>query len=248
MVDKTLLVSRAAHNNALWCDLVCSTHGSKGEFCDAYWQSQGPAPRFYPNLVTLQKDAAAVVVQLKKIQQETASQPRSSWSVKDSFNLLDLQPLGFQRLFEAEWIYRPAGKITSGFSDHDLVWSKISDIDYLADWEQTWSGDDSLFAQKRIFSTSLLNRSDVAVLGAYRNQRLVGGVIANHGARVVGLSNLFGPPLEQQTFWLEAANVAQIHFPDLPLVGYERGQDLMFAKEAGFESLQSLAVWVSQMT
>ena len=61
-------------------------------------------PRFYPNVVTLAHDDAAIAEQRSTIDILATSNLPGRWAVKDSFNKLDLSRAGFDVLFEASWI------------------------------------------------------------------------------------------------------------------------------------------------
>src|SRR5512137_115235 len=98
-------IEQAARNSAIWCDTVCRTHGTPGEFYDAVWVNRHPVPRFYSNAVTL-SDQRSAAMQLDHIQALLATSLPGSWSVKDSFCALDLAELGFQLLFGATWLWR----------------------------------------------------------------------------------------------------------------------------------------------
>ena len=65
-------------------------------------------PRFYPNAVTLAPGDAAVAEQRGTIDILLKSNLPGRWSVKDSFNTLDLSRRGFDLLFDAQWIRRMA--------------------------------------------------------------------------------------------------------------------------------------------
>jgi hypothetical protein len=68
-----------------------------------------------------------------------------------------------------------------------------------------------------------------------------GGGILSRGAEVVGLSNLFGSATDM--VWRSLAAMAYEVFPGLPLVGYDRGNELAAAHQAGFETIGPLRVW-----
>ena len=70
---------------------------------------------------------------------------------------------------------------------------------------------------------------------------LLAAVSLNQGADVVGLSNLFGFPID--VVWRSLVATAGEIFPGLPLAGYERGDDLAAAHRAGFETVGPLRVW-----
>ncbi|MGE7387361.1 hypothetical protein ACQKM2_17955, partial [Streptomyces sp. NPDC004126] len=93
------LRAAAARNNAEWCAAVSRS----GHFRDALWCSPHRTPPLYPDAVTLTPGATAAEV-LAGV--NTAA---PGCSVKDSFAALDLAPAGFEVLFGAQWIHRPAG-------------------------------------------------------------------------------------------------------------------------------------------
>ncbi|WP_345409993.1 hypothetical protein [Nonomuraea salmonea] len=92
-------VIAAARDNAAWCDLMCRAHGRPGMFAGVAWTNPVRTPPFYPDAVTLSPLATATDV-LPHIDAGSGA------SVKDSFATLDLP--GFEVLFEAHWIHRPA--------------------------------------------------------------------------------------------------------------------------------------------
>jgi hypothetical protein len=84
----------------------------------------------------------------------------------------------------------------------------------------------------------------IAFIAAYRQGQIVAGVIANRTGEVVGLSNLFVPGEAKTMFWAGCVAGVMAAFPGLPVVGYERGDDLAIAQTLGFESLGPLRVWL----
>lgn len=237
-------VEQAARNNAIWCDTMCRAHGAAGEFYEAVWLNRNPAPRFYPNVVTLveQHDVAA---QLAQIGELAATFP-GQWAVKDSFAELGLAALDFQLYFEATWIWRTPSAPLPKVDDHGVQWVRLEDAAQLTQWETAWSGNPighSATPQPRLFLPALLADPDVAFIAAYQGSAIIAGAIANRTDTVVGLSNLFTPPTEHVAFWAGCVATAQATFPELPLVGYESGADLAHAEAVGFEKLHSLRVW-----
>jgi hypothetical protein len=87
----------------------------------------------------------------------------------------------------------------------------------------------------------LLADTNVVFVSIQGDGGIVGGGILNRGAKVVGLSNLFGPALDM--VWRSLAAKAGEIFPSLPLVGYESGRELAVAHQAGFETVGFLRVW-----
>ncbi|WP_312026902.1 hypothetical protein [Streptomyces sp. WAC 06725] len=117
-------VRAAARNNAEWCAAVCRAHGVNGEFGDDAWTSSRRTPPLYPDAVTLTDRLAPPTSTEPESGRSGTVRPGSlspltgllsridtvspGCSVKDSFACLDLTPAGFEVLFEAQWIHRPA--------------------------------------------------------------------------------------------------------------------------------------------
>lgn len=232
--------ARAAHNNARWCDTVCRAWGAPGEFRPALWLNRHTVPPFYSNAVTLA--AAAAGEQLAAVADLAAE--RATFSVKDSFAALDLRPLGFDVLFEAQWMWRePAAPppVADGGPD----WSIVDTPDELALWEAAWAGlhEGGVPETERIFRPPLLAEPGFVFLAGRRDGRITAVAAANRSGDEVGLSNVFSPSEEMAVCWAGVVAFAGELFPGRPLVGYERGDDLAAAFAAGFQPVAPLRVW-----
>jgi hypothetical protein len=241
MESATLL---AAKNNAAWCDLVCRSHGIPGAFNEHYWLNRGSVPRFYPNMVTLSESRPSVAAQMARAEEAMAAAPLRSLSVKDSFSTLGLDSLGFGRLFDASWIWRPPATRVEWDPAAAITWSHVNDGAGLARWEDAWADASAPAGPGRTFRDTLLGQPAVAFVAALREGRIVGGFAANVADGVVGLSNLFGLPGEPEALWQGAVTAVSTIFPGRPLVGYEHGATLDHAKAAGFKTLRPLTVWM----
>jgi hypothetical protein len=235
--------ARAARNNAAWCDLICGTHGGPGEFHEHYWDHAAVVPRYYPNMVTLSEGRGAVASQMEGIERGIATAQSGQWSLKDSFNSLELGPLGLVRLFEAQWIWRPNAQGVAAAPLAKTEWSRVTSAAGLRKWEVAWRNRWSYGLSERTFHDTLVERPEVAIIVASRAGRIVGGAIANLTEDVVGLSNFFGLPGEEEAQWLGAIPAICSIFPGVPLVGYQSGHGLEHAKAAGFKTLRPLTVW-----
>jgi hypothetical protein len=242
-------IELAARNNAIWSDTICREHGIPGEFDDAVWINRHPVPRFYSNVVTL-ADQRHAATQLARIQGLLASSLPGRWSVKDSFRALDLTALGFELLFEATWLWRGVFPTAPPRPHTATRWTWVSSSPELANWETAWAGDAanaSPVPRPRLFVPALLTNPDVAFIAGYQDQAIVAGAIANRTDDIVGVSNVFVPSNESIEFWSGCIASVQERFPGLPLVGYEREQDLTAAQAVGFERVQNLRVWTRQV-
>ncbi|MCX6049614.1 MAG: hypothetical protein NT075_31325 [Chloroflexi bacterium] len=235
----------AAYNNAMWCDVVCRAHGQLGEFTPELWLNRQATPAYYPNAVTLRgvDGCAAQMVQLGEFARTGVLK---EWAVKDSFCTLDLTALGFRILFEAEWIYRAPDLPKPDFTGEDVQWRPLKHPSDLVAWEAAWAGEpvDEFSTREAIFKPSLLTDPDITFVAAYQAERIIAGAIANRTQGVVGLSNVFVPALHEAPFWAGCVAAVIDAFPGLPVVGYERDEELTQAKALGFETVGPLRIWV----
>ncbi|MCJ1681367.1 hypothetical protein MTF65_29230 [Streptomyces sp. APSN-46.1] len=227
------LLLSAARNNAEWCAAVCRTGG----FGPHAWSSAHRTPPLYPDAVTLTRDASAAAL-VAGI--DTGS---PGCSVKDSFAALDLAPAGFEVLFEAHWIHRPAGAAQTAPAARPaaLRWARVTAAGELAAWEAAWDGEEST----GLFHPGLLGEDFAFLAGHDAAGRIAAGAAANRTGRVVGISNVFtaaGTPADEA--WTGALAALSGIWPGLDVVGYESGDDLDTAVHHGFTPLGPLRVWL----
>jgi hypothetical protein len=199
-----------------------------GEFGGGLWISAGHALPFYPNAITLSPDVTAA--------EATASQdPSRPFAIKDSFARLDLAPHGLTPLFDATWIAVP----TPAGGD-ESSWHVVTNPDDLVRWEAAWAGGGEVIG---LFQPALLDDPDCLVLACRQDGTQVGGAIAFTAGGVTGISNVFKSGIADGPLWAGAVRVIARARPDLPIVGYERGEDLAAARRAGFTVLGPLRIW-----
>ena len=221
-----------SQNNARWCDLVVQSHGGHGVFAQDAWTSPNRTPPLFPDAVTL-IPSPRVSDLLSRIDSS------SGCTIKDSFASLDLTAKGFSVLFDAQWISSVAQadrewRVPSG-------WSQITDPDSMGLWEEAWRHDDG---PRGIFLPGLLSKG-VVVLGSFKNDRVIAGGIVSRSVDAAGISNVFAEPGHGSETWSALAQCAWAHFPDLPLIGYERDEELADALRSGFHAVGALRVWIA---
>jgi RimJ/RimL family protein N-acetyltransferase len=219
-------VRAAARNNADWCDAFCRAHGISGRFDDDAWWSAERTPPLYPDAVTLVPgvDAGSILARIDA---------GPGCSIKDSFADLELAGEGFEVLFRAQWLRLEAAV------GRDEAWSWIPTAEELSKWEAAWGGDEPGF-----FPASLLADETVVFLARYEADQLVAGAVANRGATVVGLSNVFEVNGDLESAYRGAAGAVREPWGPISVVGYESGAALEAARRAGFAGIGELAVWV----
>ncbi|MFF4645829.1 hypothetical protein [Streptomyces sp. NPDC001389] len=229
--DPPALLSAAARNNAEWCAAVSRS----GHFRDGVWCSPRRTPPLYPDAVTLTPGASAADV----LAGVDTTGP--GCSVKDSFASLDLAPAGFAVLFEAQWIHRPAGAaVPAAPAGVPLEWDEVEGPGELEAWEAAWSDGDG----RGLFHPGLL-REGILFLAGRAGGRITAGAVLSTGGGAVGVSNVFARTgAGADAAWAAALGAAARHWPGLPVVGYEHGEDLDAAVRAGFTPLGPLRVWL----
>ncbi|MGQ3297912.1 hypothetical protein [Reyranella sp.] len=216
MKDWTLA---AALNNARWCDAVCRVHGQAGRFLPHMWVNADVVPRFYPNAVTLAVGDTALDEQLTTVEILQKSNLPGRWSVKDSFNTLDLSRRGFDLLFDATWI---RSVMPAEGPSTDIVWTR-------EEKGEGWPVDDP----------------DFAMFKGRRGFKVVAGFMLYRAEEMVGVSNVVAEAADAPAVWRSLTLLAAQTFPRLALVGYESGDELVAAVKSGFEAGDKLRVWVT---
>jgi hypothetical protein len=199
--------------------------------------------RHAPDAVTV-AGVEAAPAQMEAIAALVGSTRQREWVVKDSFQSLDLNLLGFEPLFDAEWVALSGPPPDVKHDPSEYRSTTVTSKAGLIAWEQSWAGekvDADAISEPRVFTPRLLADTNVVFVSIQGDGGIVGGGILNRGAEVVGLSNLFGSTIN--VVWQSLAAMAREIFPGLPLVGYERGYELAAAHQAGFETVGPLKVW-----
>lgn len=230
-VDKRAIV--AANNNADLYEAMFSTHNL------AYARENVAfvaieTPPYYSNLTVLAPGYQDEIG--RKI--NALAKQGVAVGVKDSFCELDPNSFGLKVLFRASWIWRQP----SGHAD-STDWMQLSDSADLVLWEEAWKRAGSS-TEQHMFRPQMLKRQGISFFGRKIGGAFESGCIANVSSNCIGISNVFS--LEPSaTIFAEA--VAAIGTMDChrPLVGYEAGQDLELARDAGFETIGGLRVLVS---
>ena len=225
------LARMAARNNAEWCDAFCRTHGIAGRFRAESWSTSVRTPPLYPDAVTLLPGV--------EVEHLLCGIDRSEGcSVKDSFADLDLTAAGFRPLFQAEWLHQASGNARAASC---RGWSTLTTEQQLGEWESTWAGRTEASG---VFRPALLVDETIRVLARYDGGRIVAGGVANRSATVIGLSNVFDAAGDVESAWLGGAAAAKAVWGQMPVVGYDSGASLDAARQAGFDSIGDLVVWL----
>jgi hypothetical protein len=219
-------VAAAIWNNVALCDAVCHLHNNSTCVESRFWRTLTPAPPYFPDLITIHP--AATSHQVGTLLADTGGR-----SVKDSYATLDLAPFGFSPLFTANWIRRERSRLNL---PPVMVWSKVESRGEFEFWRSIHGSAGSIPPQ-------LLSDPGFSVfLGRDESGRRA-GFIANRSHEVVGVSNVFAADLPLDQVWREVAAVLATQYPGRVAVGYEEGDALAAAIDAGFAAIGPLTVW-----
>jgi hypothetical protein len=230
------LLDAAVANNASWCSAVCGAHGHPSVRGQRLWASPGHGVRFYPNAITLSPEVSAAEVL-------AVAHPSGAFAVKDSYGALDLAPAGFLLPIQASWIARPAAAGPASGPD----WHQLTSPGELAAWEAAWAGEAG--AGPPVFTRELFADPRCAVLacrrdGVSRHEGIVAGAIGYAADGVAGISNVFSTVYPGALLFTSLPAAAARLWPGLPVVGYEDGTALDAARQANFDAIGNLRIWV----
>jgi hypothetical protein len=238
-------VGLAALNNALWYDALFRAHGVPGNMLGSVWLSRRVPPPFHSNLVVVsgQVSESEVLGHIRSLMKEPLP---PHWTVKDSFCNLDLAPLGFDVMFEASWIGLESGKPAARGVLPGTRWTRVSSPAEAAEWEAAWRGhsnnQDARTGPPQ-FPAALFVDPEFAFFAGRQGRTVIAGGIAHRTGSVVGLSNVFVHAGDPADAWAGLLRCTGNAFPGLPVVGYERGDELESAIAVGFEPIGPLKVW-----
>ncbi|MEL6573269.1 MAG: hypothetical protein AAFQ64_16520 [Pseudomonadota bacterium] len=221
-----------AQNNADLYEAVFDAHGLRHDKLPYAFVGQDCPPPYYSNLTILAPNQTkAVVSELSKL----AVRFNGTIGLKDSFCELQLEQNGFEKLFDASWIW-----LEPKLQEMPDGWKILSDHNELAAWEACWKRNGSP-TERRMFPEAILERQDVFFLGKKQGAGFVMGCIANVSNNCVGLSNVFAERPSAHAF-SQATDAVGAFGNKRPIVGYESGAELDFAIQKGFTIVGDLRI------
>ncbi len=227
-------LEQAVLNNAAWCDAIATAQGLVTNWSDSVWCCKQPMPRFYPNLITLQR-GHDVHARVRAVDQHLDSS--LGWGIKDSFKELALAEQGFVAAFDAQWYCRapdsssPTEWAIRRLTGYEL--ETVSDPAAFGQWVEGWGEGAG------IFEPQLLDNDAVELRLQKQGGQIVAGFAANRSGDVVGVSNTFGRPDA-----ILAGIVAVIaENPGAGVVGYGSDAQVAALQEVGFRPVGGLRIW-----
>jgi hypothetical protein len=216
----------AVRASLAWYQEVFRVHRIPTRTEDGLWSAGKTPPRWHSVAKTLRRDVPAARVL-------RATDPFDSCSVADSYATLDLGGHGFQPLFRATWLFRPAP--AGPPPTWPKGWSVVSDAHELDAWNTAHDTNGVLLP-------ALLEHPRFTFLVRHASGQMVAGAVLHRVADAVELSNTWAVG-EQAAEIPSMLDCAGMMLPGLAVVGYSPDDTLGNFTEAGFQSLGPQVVW-----
>ena len=189
--------SACVANSLGWYEAMLRPHGVAGAITSGVWAIRQRVPPYYSNAITVDtSDPAAQTAVLRDL----AKDLNRPFSVKYSFAALELAPLGFRPLFDAEWMWRDPSPGPPADGRHDLEWRRVTDLEELDQWEAAWRSNGSP-ADTRVFLPELLAPGDVVLLAGRRGDRIDRGLRGQPHPRRRRLLQFLGRDADGSPSW-----------------------------------------------
>lgn len=235
-------LAKAIRNNNDLYEAVFSPQELQSHRNNSSWYCPEKTPPLYSNLVTVCENWKPDDI-FRAIDANFKKENWDEWSIKDSFGCLDLREYGFEKLFDAKWIYLEAERFTPIKMDGKLIYKIVESADVLANWRIAWDSDEKL--GKQIFDAELLDNPKVFFIAGYDNEKIVSGCFVNKTADVSGISNFFAPD-ENINYWSEMIEFIFDSIKVTDIVGYERKNLTEKLQTLGFKTIGDLTVWLKK--
>lgn len=222
-------LKEAVINNADWCDAMATAHGIATRYNEYVWATECSMPRFYPNVITLQRGML-----IDELVDSIAANLPAGWGVKDSFDELRLDVLGFKSAFQAHWYCRPPGNYETKYKESKFNIRTVNSEADLRNWVSGWGQGDG------IFNSSIVADDSVELIYATQDGDVVSGLAINHSAGSVGISNSFGTA----DALLDCLIRVVEKYSSKGIVGYGDKKEAETLSVFGFEKIGDLRVWL----
>ncbi|MFK8077567.1 MAG: hypothetical protein AB8B84_13355 [Granulosicoccus sp.] len=210
---------------------MATAHGVATNYNESVWSTGYSMPRFYPNVITMQKG-----IQIDDVIESIAPNLPAGSGVKNSFDELKLEDLGFRSAFQAHWYCRPPGKNVTKHKESKLELRTVNSQADLRYWVSGWGQGDG------IFNSSIAADECVELIYATQGGDVLSGLVINHSEGSVGISNIFGTGDALLTC---LAAVVETH-SSKGIVGYGDENEIATLSVFGFEKIGDLRVWIKE--
>jgi len=237
---------RAISNNIGFCELIFRSHDITFIKSNSILYSVEKALPLTPNIMTRSRSWRPDV-HFQQIDAVAINAGWDFWSINDSFSSLNLVKFGFDRLFDATWIYLEGSAFKRSETSANLRWDLIKGRRELSAWRLAWNKNESGGnVADLIFADRLLENPRIHFIAGYEGERLVAGCILNRTEPVFGISNFFATDDSAAT-WSGMIEFIRTSVTSNDLVGYEKATVIDgYLAGLGFEQVGDLTVWIKK--
>lgn len=200
------------------------------------------SPPLYSNLVTRQVDAPISHL-IEEIDEVFKRECWPEWSIKDSFNVLELGTYGFEKLFEAQWFHLDKKSFQPKTKSFPIKFQPVTNQSELEDWIRIWG--EGIETGKKIFTPHLIEDTSIQLV-SYSSTQTSGVALLNQGhGEPVGISNFF-PEKETTAIWSSLVSFIFENYNANEVVGYEGANVMEKVSSLGIDSIGPLSVWLKK--
>lgn len=230
----------AITNNLALYQAVLVSHDLELKRADDIYYLEKQAPPLYSNLVTRVNSWSPDSI-FRTIDHNFEVENWNEWSIKDSFQCLDLVPFGFEKLFNSQWLYLNPENFLKLDSSTQINFRIVANRRDLSVWIETWGEDVEL--GERIYNEKLLANPNIHFVIGYLDEVPVYVALLNQSEpSVVGISNFFVQK-ETSIVWTELISFILGKFGKVNIVGYEDNKTTSALSVLGVECVGDLSVW-----
>lgn len=243
---KTKLEKAIDNNHGIY-EAVFDSLGIAWTKTESIWYCLQETPPLHSNLVTRIASLKPDEI-FQKINDTFQKESWDRWSIKDSFNDLDIHEYGFEVLFGAQWMYLDAKKFTPIPDDLDLTYTVAKSTDELAKWRSAWEKVNGELSAQIYIDSVVENKKLFFVMGENKEGEVISLCLLNKTDDVIGISNFCSPEADVVLFWSSMIEFIQTTFGPIDIVGYERKVLLERLGALGIETVGNLRIWVKGHT
>ena len=232
---------KASNNNLALYKSVFASHGIElRENSDIYYTTE-QTPPLYSNLATRSPEWIPEEI-FHRIDNNCVEQKWSEWSIKDSFQRLDLTKHGFEKLFDSKWLYLESENF-SHQNDTSTRFEIVTDSGGLQKWIEVWG--EGVELGNSIYKPELLKDESVYFLIGYNDTEPDCVALLNKSDDVIGISNFFVPD-NTKNKWSSLVSFIYSEVEVKDIVGYEDAKSLEKINALGFEPVGNLTIWLKK--
>ena len=245
-VQETAIVAAAAANMAAWHSCCLAALGVDSLGAGPLWYALRPTPFIYLSAITLEGPDRAHEQQDRA--QRLAASRAGGMGINDTFNQLDLGPLGFERHQERWFLRVHGGPVEPGPLDARV--ERVRSPAALAAFERSQHlGFDTpelaALGTFGVFAPRLLEDRAMHIVAIRdRYGDVVSSAMAYVAAGVVGIYSVATPPEHRRKGYGEAITRAAMQVARLPAVLQPSAMGEGLYRRLGFEPVGEVTNWI----